>query len=287
MLPLFRHPRPRTGDVPTGSPLRHALLLAGAALMLFPFFWMTLTAFKDQQQTLKVPPSFWPDPWVWRNIPETLTALPFGRAYLNSTLVAILVVALTLLTTAMAGYAFARIDFPGRGAVFMLFLATMMVPRQVTLIPLYLVMARLGWIDSLLAIIVPPALLNAFGVFMMRQFVRAIPPDLEEAALLDGANRWTIFRTIILPILKPGLAALGILTFLETWNSFLLPLIFLNSPENFTVPLLVNQFRGQFGTDYGHMMAGAGVAIIPVLIVYVIGQRAIIESVATSGVTGR
>jgi multiple sugar transport system permease protein len=121
----------------------------------------------------------------------------------------------------------------------------------------------------------------------MRQFVRAIPPDLEEAALLDGANRWTIFRTIILPILKPGLAALGILTFLETWNSFLLPLIFLNSPENFTVPLLVNQFRGQFGTDYGHMMAGAGVAIIPVLIVYVIGQRAIIESVATSGVTGR
>lgn len=277
----------RREDVPAGSPARHAVLLAGAALMLFPFLWMGLTAFKDESQTLRVPPSFWPNPWVWQNVPEALSSLPFGRAYVNSIVVAVAVVAVTLLTTAMAGYAFARIEFPGRGAVFMLFLATMMVPRQVTLIPLYLVMVKLGWIDSLLAIIVPSALLNAFGVFMMRQFIRAIPTDLEEAAILDGANRWTIFRTIVLPIVKPGLAALGILTFLDTWNSFLMPLIFLNSPEKFTVPLLVNQFRGQYGTDYGHMMAGSAVAIIPVLIVYLIGQRAIIESVAASGVTGR
>lgn len=277
----------RPDDTPRASPLRHVALAVGAVLMLFPFLWMILTSFKDMPQTLSVPPSFWPDPWVWQNIPEALTALPFGRAYLNSAVVAVVVVALTLLTTAMAGYAFARIEFPGRAALFTLFLATMMVPRQVTLIPLYLVMARLGWVDSLLAITVPPALLNAFGVFMMRQFVRAIPVELEEAAVLDGASRWTVFRTVILPILRPALAALGILTFLETWNSFLLPLIFLNSPENFTVPLLVNQFRGQFGVDYGHMMAGSAVAIVPVLLVYLVGQRAIIESVAASGMTGR
>ncbi len=272
----------RVSDLP-----RHGALIAGAILMVFPFLWMVLTAFKDTKQTLAVPPTILPNPWIWQNIPESLTALPFGRAYLNSFVVAVLVVGLTLFTASMAAYAFARIDFPGSRALFVLFLATMMVPRQVTIIPLYLLMARIGWIDHLLSIIVPSALLNAFAVFLIRQFVRAIPIEMEEAAVLDGASRWTIYRTIILPLLRPGLAALAILTFLETWNNFFTPLIFLNSPENFTVPLLVNQFRGQFSIDYGLLMAGSAIAIIPVLIVYAIGQRSIIESVATSGLSGR
>ncbi|MFN8592150.1 MAG: carbohydrate ABC transporter permease [Thermomicrobiales bacterium] len=267
--------------------LLHVALIVGGLLMIFPFVWMVLTAFKDMKQTLAVPPVFLPHPWVWENIPQALTALPFGRAYANSLIVGVLVVVITLLTAAMAAYAFARIDFPGSRALFMLFLATMMVPRQVTIIPLYLLMARIGWIDNLLAIIVPPALLNAFAVFMIRQFVRAIPIELEEAAILDGASRWTIFRTIVLPLLRPGLAALAILTFLDSWNNFFTPLIFLNSPQNFTVPLLVNQFRGQFSIDYAHLMAGSAIAIIPVLVVYIIGQRSIIESVATSGLSGR
>jgi multiple sugar transport system permease protein len=148
-------------------------------------------------------------------------------------------------------------------------------------------MARIGWIDNLLSIIVPPALINAFAVFLIRQFIRSIPIELEEAAILDGANRWTIYRTVILPLLRPGLAALAILTFLDTWNNFFTPLIFLNSPENFTVPLLLNQFRGQFSIDYAHLMAGSAIAIIPVLIVYAIGQRSIIESIATTGLSGR
>jgi multiple sugar transport system permease protein len=269
------------------SLLLHVALMAGGLLMLFPFLWMVLTSFKDMKQTLAVPPSWLPNPWVWQNIPESLTALPFGRAYANSLLVATLVVAITLLTASMAAYAFARIEFPGSRVLFILFLSTMMVPRQVTIIPLYLLMARIGWIDNLLSIIVPPALLNAFAVFMIRQFVRSIPIELEEAAILDGANRWTIYWTIILPLLRPGLAALAILTFLETWNNFFTPLIFLNSPDTFTVPLLLNQFRGQFSIDYAHLMAGSAIAIIPVLIVYVAGQRSIIESVASSGLSGK
>jgi multiple sugar transport system permease protein len=270
-----------------GAVVHHLALIAGALLMLFPFLWMLLTAFKDMRQSLQVPPRWLPNPWVWENFPESLTALPFGRAYFNSAYIVAVVVVATLLTGSMAAYAFARIDFPGSRPLFILFLATMMVPRQVTIIPLYVIMAQIGWIDSHLAIIVPSALLNAFAVFLLRQFVKAIPIELEEAAVLDGASRWTIYWTIILPLLKPGLAALAVLTFLDTWNNFFTPLIFLNSPQQFTVPLLLNQFRSQFSIDYGHLMAGSAIAIVPVMVVYILGQRAIIESVAAAGLTGK
>jgi multiple sugar transport system permease protein len=270
-----------------GAVAHHLALIAGALLMLFPFLWMLLTAFKDMRQSLQVPPRWLPNPWVWENFPESLTALPFGRAYFNSAYIVAVVVVATLLTGSMAAYAFARIDFPGSRPLFILFLATMMVPRQVTIIPLYVIMAQIGWIDSHLAIIVPSALLNAFAVFLLRQFVKAIPIELEEAAVLDGASRWTIYWTIILPLLKPGLAALAVLTFLDTWNNFFTPLIFLNSPQQFTVPLLLNQFRSQFSIDYGHLMAGSAIAIVPVMVVYILGQRAIIESVAAAGLSGK
>jgi multiple sugar transport system permease protein len=270
-----------------GAVALHLALIAGALLMLFPFLWMLLTAFKDMRQSLQVPPRWLPNPWVWENFPESLTALPFGRGYFNSAYIVAVVVVATLLTGSMAAYAFARIDFPGSRPLFILFLATMMVPRQVTIIPLYVIMAQIGWIDSHLAVIVPSALLNAFAVFLLRQFVKAIPIELEEAAVLDGASRWTIYWTIILPLLKPGLAALAVLTFLDTWNNFFTPLIFLNSPQQFTVPLLLNQFRSQFSIDYGHLMAGSAIAIVPVMVVYILGQRAIIESVAAAGLSGK
>jgi len=182
----------------------------------------------------------------------------------------------------MAGYAFARIRFPFREALFVLFLATLMVPFHVTLIPLFLVVVRLGWIDSHLSLIVPNVL-NAFGVFLTRQFIRGIPFELEEAAILDGANRWRIFWRIILPLIKPPLAALAIFSFLGQWNSFLMPLIFLNSTEKFTVPLLLAQFAGLYVTNWSLMLAGSAIAVIPVLVVYLLGQRYIIEGVAVTG----
>jgi len=251
--------------------------------MVAPFVWMVLSSLKDFTEMFVVPPRWLPADPQWNNYPESWTALPFGRAYLNSFLVASTVTAATLLTCSMAGYAFAKLRFPLSNVLFVAFLATMMVPQQVTIMPLYLLMRSLGLIDSLLAIIVPFSLFNAFGVFLMRQFIKGIPRELEEAALIDGAGYWTVYWRIILPLTKAPLAALGIFTFLFQWNNFFHPLIFLNSTEKFTVPLLLNQFKGQYITDYTLMLAGSAIAIVPVLIVYVMGQRYIIEGVSVTG----
>ncbi|MCM3781751.1 carbohydrate ABC transporter permease [Neobacillus mesonae] len=266
--------------------LLHVVLIIGACIMALPFVWMLLSSLKDLSQVFVVPPKWIPDPFVWTNFRDSLTALPFGRAYLNSLYINVIVVLCQLITCSMAAYAFAKIKFPLREPLFVMFLATMMVPGQVTIIPLYLMFKNIGWLDSHLAIIVPSALLNAFGVFLLRQFFRGIPKDMEEAAIVDGAGRLTIYAKIMLPLIKPALSALGIFTFLGMWNNFFNPLIFLNSPEKFTVPMMLNLYRGMYSTDWTLMMAGASIALIPVLIVYVIGQRYIIEGVTLSGIKG-
>ncbi|CAM4501130.1 multiple sugar transport system permease protein [Paenibacillus endophyticus] len=264
----------------------HVVLIIGACVMGLPFLWMILSALKDLSQVFVVPPKWIPEPFVWSNFKTSLTALPFGRAYFNSFYINVIVVFAQLITCSMAAYAFAKIRFPFREPLFILFLATMMVPGQVTIIPLYLMMKNFGWLDTHQSIIVPAALLNAFGVFLLRQFFRGIPKEMEEAAIVDGANRFTIYTRIMLPLVKPALSALGIFTFLGMWNNFFYPLIFLNSPEQFTVPMMLNLYRGMYATDWTLMMAGASIALLPVLIVYMIGQRYIIEGVTLSGIKG-
>jgi len=266
---------------------RHAVLVAGGIVMLVPFAWMVLTSLKGMDQILAAPLSLFPDPVHFDNYPASLQAAPFATAYLNSAYIAVVVVSVTLLTSSMAGYAFARLSFRGSDLVFLAFLAMMMVPRQVTIIPLYLLMSKIGWIDSHLAIIVPAALFNPFAVFLVRQFVRSVPIELEEAAIMDGASRWTIYRGVVLPLIRPGLAALGIIVFLDSWNNFFYPLIFLNSPERYTVPLLLSLFQGAHTVDYSLLMAGTVLSVLPLIAVYVIGQRLIIDSVAFSGLSGR
>lgn len=264
----------------------HIVLIIGACMMALPFVWMVLSSLKDLSQVFVVPPKWIPDPFIWSNYKDSLTALPFGRAYFNSFYINMIVVVSQLITCSMAAYAFAKITFPFREPLFILFLATMMVPGQVTIIPLYLIMKNIGWLDTHLAIIVPSALLNAFGVFLLRQFFRGIPKEMEEAAIVDGANRWTIYARIMLPLIKPALSALGIFTFLGMWNNFFNPLIFLSSTDKFTVPMMLNLYRGMYSTDWTLMMAGASIALIPVLIVYIIGQKYIIEGVTLSGIKG-
>ncbi|WP_084958943.1 carbohydrate ABC transporter permease [Thermoactinospora rubra] len=265
----------------------HGMLAAGGLLMLFPFVWMLLTSFKGVRQMINDPMAWLPDPWVPQNYPEALGKMPFGLAYWNSFYVAVLTVGLTLLTSAMAAYAFARIRFRGSGALFLLFLVTQMVPVQVTIVPLYLVLARLGWVDSHLALIVP-AIANPFAVFLLRQFIRAVPLELEEAAKLDGAGRLRIFWSIVLPAIRPGLGALGIIVFLTSWNSFFFPMIFLTSEELFTVPLLLQRFASERGAiDYGLILAASAISVIPTLIAFLIGQKRIINSLAASGLGGR
>ncbi|GAT74501.1 carbohydrate ABC transporter permease [Microbacterium hydrocarbonoxydans] len=270
------------------STVLHALLIVGAIGMVFPFVWMLLTSFKTLPQLLKDPLSFIPDPWTFDNYTEAWTAVPFGQAYLNSLYIAVLVVIGTLITASMAGYAFARIPFKGSKVIFIVFLATQMIPAQVTLIPFYLLMSQFGWIDSHLALIVPGLLANPFAVFLMRQFVLSLPKELEEAAIIDGAGRWRIFWSVILPNLKPGLAALSIIVSLGVWNAFLFPLVLLNTPDLFTVPLLLTAFQGQFGSvNYGLVTAASAISTVPMLIVFVIGQRRILNSMAASGLGGR
>ncbi|MFC5791623.1 carbohydrate ABC transporter permease [Agromyces tardus] len=267
--------------------LHVALVIAGVA-MVFPFVWMLITSFKTLPQLLQDPMSFWPAPWTVDNYVDAWNAVPFAQAYANSIYICVLAVAGTLLTASMAGYAFARIRFRGSRVLFIVFLATQMIPKQVTLIPFYLLMSRFGWVDSHLALIVPAMLVNPFAVFLMRQFVLSLPKELEEAALVDGAGRWRTFWSIILPNLKPGLGALSIIVALDVWNSFLFPLVLLNSPDLFTVPLLLSSFRGQFGSiNYGLVMAASAMATIPMLIAFVIGQRRILNSMAASGLGGR
>jgi multiple sugar transport system permease protein len=283
--------RQATGRKPGSNQVQtlilHLLLAFGALVMIFPFIWMVLTSFKDISQAFLIPPKWIPDPWVWQNYPDSLNALPFGRAYFNSFYITALVVGVTLITGSMAAYAFAKINFPGREILFLLFLATMMVPGQVTIIPLFLIMKQLGWVDSHLSIIVPGALFNAFAVFLLRQFIRGIPKEMEEAATIDGCSRWRIYWQIILPLLVPAMSALGIFLFLGSWNEFFRPLIFLSSPDLFTVPLMLNQFRGQYTIDWTLLMAGSAIAVIPVLVIYILLQRRIIEGITLTGLTGR
>jgi multiple sugar transport system permease protein len=266
-----------------GSTLLHVVLIIIAATMIVPFLWLISTSLKDISQIFNLPPNWIPNPFFWSNYPDSWNALPFARAYWNSFYIAAIVVTSQLLTCSMAGYAFARINFPFRDLIFILFLATLMIPHQITIIPLYLIMRDLGWLDTHLALIVPPSLFSAFGVFLMRQFVKSLPEELEESAILDGANRWRIYWQIIIPLIKAPLAALAIFSFLGQWNNFFNPNIFLSTPEKFTIPLLLNSFRGLYVTDYALMMAAATIAVVPVLVIYLLGQRYIIEGVALTG----
>ncbi|MGV8894930.1 MAG: carbohydrate ABC transporter permease [Rhodoglobus sp.] len=272
----------------TRTLLIHTALGVAALAMVFPFIWMLLTSLKTLPQLLQDPLSFWPNPWTLNNYIDAWNAAPFAQAYMNSIYITVLAVVGTLLTASMAGYAFARIKFRGRRFLFILFLATQMIPKQVTLIPFYLLMSSLGWVDSHLSLIVPAMMVNPFAVFLMRQFVLSLPKELEEAALVDGAGRWRTFWSVILPNLRPGLGALSIIVALDVWNAFLFPLVLLNTPDLFTVPLLLSSFRGQFGSiNYGLVMAASAVSTIPMLVAFVIGQRRIISSMAASGLGGR
>ena len=261
----------------------HILLIIFSILMFIPFLWMVFSAFKPLDEIFMRPPKMLPNNWTVEGFRTAWEGAPFASAYVNSFLVASLVTLLTLLTSAMAAYAFARIRFPGNNVLFAIFLATMMVPMQLTIIPLYIILGQLQWIDTLLALIVPAGLFNAFGVFLMRQYVRGIPLELEEAAAIDGAGRIRTFTTIILPLLKTPMTALGIFVFLGQWNDFFRPLIFLNSEEKFTIPLVVNYFKGAYASDWTSLMAATTMAALPMLIVFIIAQKQIVEGIALSG----
>ncbi len=264
----------------------HIALIIGSIVMAGPFIWMALSSLKSFQQMFAVPPVWVPDPFVWSNFTDSLQAMPFGRAYFNSFYISTIVVFSQILTCSMAAYAFAKLRFPGSNVLFIAFLATMMVPMQVTLIPLYLIMDYIGWVNTHLSIIVPNAIFNAFGVFLLRQFMMGIPKEMVEAAVIDGANPAYVYMRIMLPLIKPALAAFGIFSFIGIWNNFIQPLVFISDTSLYTVPLLLAMFKGLYVTQWPLLMAGATISVVPVLVVYFFAQRQIIEGIALTGVKG-
>ena len=270
----------------SGRLLFHLLMLAGCVVVLVPFVWMISSSFKTAADVIAFPPSWLPNPVVTDNYPQSLSILPMGTAYFNSFKISTLDTIGGLITCSMAAYAFARLRFPGRDVLFFVVLATLMIPQEVSLIPLYILFKQVHMIDTHWPLILPPVFQNPYGIFLLRQFFRTIPVELEEAARIDGANPWTIYTRIILPLAVPALVTLGIFIFLYNWNQFLTPLIYLNSTENFTVPLLLSSYLSDYGSEWGLLMAACTIAMAPLIVVYALGQRYFIEGIALSGLKG-
>jgi len=258
------------------------LFSAGSIIMIFPFVWMISTSFKIPSQIISYPPTLIPKPPTIQYYRRIFTELKFTRFFMNSGYISTIVTVTALLTSSFVGYVFAKFNFWGKEFIFIMILSTMMIPFAVTMIPLYLIISKLGWVNSHLALIIP-GLYSTFGIFLMRQFMSTIPNELREAAIVDGCNEFRTFWSIILPQCKPALAALGIFTFMWNWDNFLWPLIILNSEEKFTLPVGLAMFSNQWWTDYGLVMAGATVTVIPVLIVFLIFQRQFIQGIVLTG----
>lgn len=271
----------RTARRVTGRALLYIVLIVTGLVMLFPFVWTVVTSITPGA-TLTMTPRLIPDDPSLAPYAELFDRVPFGQAIVNSLIIAIVSTFLQLVTSSMAAYAFTRLPFRGRGAVFVLYLATMMIPFQVLIVPLFAEMKALGLINTYAGAILP-TIASAFGVFLLRQAMSTVPYDLDQAATLDGAGHFRIFFQITLPLVRPALATLAVFAFLNTWNSFLWPLIILRDQTMQTLPVALSTLQGQFSTQWDVLMAGSVISIIPMFALYVFAQKYIVQGVAGTG----
>ncbi len=262
----------------------HVVLGLGAIVMVGPFVWQFLTSLKTLAHAVRVPPTVLTD-GKWTNYAQVFRLLPFEQQFLNTALMTVARTVGQLVFCSLAAYAFARLRFPGRGVLFGVFLSVLMVPPQLFVIPQYQIIARLGWLNTLPALILP-GLFSAFGTFLLRQFFLSLPIELDEAARLDGASPLRIWWSVLLPLSRPGLVALGILTALWSWNDFFWPLVVNNDPEKMTLSAGLASLQGQFMTDYPVLMAGSLLASLPVIAIFVVMQRQFVEGIALTGSKG-
>jgi multiple sugar transport system permease protein len=269
----------------TSQWLLYTVVTLGFVAVITPFVWMVLGSVKPEAELLRVPPTWWPETFTLENYRTLFGKGIFPRSFFNSTLVAVVVTTANIIFCSMVGYALAKLNFRGKKLVFGLVMATLMIPGMVTLVPLFVLVANLGLVDTYPGLMLP-FLVTPFGVFLMRQFIIELPDDLLDAGRIDGASELRIFRQIILPLCGPGVATLGILTFLSTWNSFLWPLVVAQTQEHYTLPVALALFskNQQVTPNYGLLLAGATVVVVPVLIVFLIFQRRFIEGIATTGI---
>jgi len=262
--------------------LIHFILIVGSLAMIFPFIWMLLTSLKTYAESIHVPPVIVPKNLQWVNYKDVFDLLPFLKFMFNTLIITVIRTVGQLLLCSLAAYAFARIEFPGRNILFLIALSVLMVPGQVFLLPQYMIMVKLGWLNTLQAVVVP-GLFSAFGTFLLRQFFMGLPKELEEAARLDGCNHFQIYWKVMLPLAKPGLVALGIFTTLWSWNELMWPMIVNSSPDSMTLSVGLSSLQGQYLTNYPVLMAGSFLAILPMLILFIILQKQFIEGIAITG----
>lgn len=266
--------------------LAYLLLVLTAVTMLFPFYWMVATSFKTEARVFAFPPEWVPNPPILDNYRYIFTELPFTRYVFNSLKVSLLWTLGVVLSSSLAAYAFARVRFRGRDTLFMITLAALMIPGQITMIPLYVVMARIGWVDTQLPLIVPAYFGSAFGIFLLRQYFLTIPQELNDAAKIDGCSHFGIYWRIMMPLSKAVLATLALLAFMGSWNDLLGPIIYLYREQLFTLPLALTRFRSQYFTQWANMMAGATVSLVPILLIFLFTQQYFVRGVVLSGLKG-
>ena len=268
-----------------GHLIVYLILIMGIVVTILPFAWMVLTSLKGQTEAIRVPPVIFPEVLRFENYAKVFEKIPFARMYMNTIINAVVVVIMQLLLCSMSAYAFGRIKFPGRNVIFGILLAVLMVPSSFFILPQYLIIQKMGLLNTIPALFIPN-LFSAFGTFLLRQFFMALPDEIEDAARLDGCNHFMIYSRIMLPLIRSGLVALGILTLRFAWNDLMWPLIVNTSTEKMTLSAGLSFMQGQYATDYPTMMAGAVMAVLPLLILFAIFQKQFIEGVAMSGIKG-
>ena len=274
----------RRGGRPLAQLLTYTVLLVGLAVTLVPFIWILMTSLKPASEIVRIPPTFFPEQWTLNSY-QTIFAdpkVPLARFYLNSTFVAVARVVITLFTSSLAGYIFAKFVFRGKNLLFGFILIQLMIPFQVVMIPAYLILVQLRLIDSLWGLVIP-SMVDAFGIFLMRQFISTFPNDLMDAARIDGAGEFGVYWRVVMPNLGAPLATLGIFTFMATWNDYLWPLIVITTHERRTLPLLLTWYTSQHGQRYDLTMAASILVLLPILVAYIFFQRWIVRGIALTG----
>jgi len=261
-------------------------LILASLVMALPFIWMVLSSLKSQPEIFIFPPRLLPRTPQWSNYIEVTKAMPFTWFTFNSLKIALLSVLGQVLSASLAAYAFARLRFPGREFMFLVWLGCMMIPSQVTLIPQFVLFRSFGWLDTHLPLVVPNFFGSAFGTFLLRQFFMTIPMELEDAAIVDGCSRFRIYWNIMMPLAKPAIATLAVFTFMGSWNNLLGPVIYLTTYKKLTLPVGLAFFRGQYGTEWALLMAGATISVIPIIALYMFAQQYFVQGVVMSGIKG-
>ncbi len=264
----------------------HLLLIIGSMAMLIPFFWTISSSFKDVSDIFNFPPSLWPASPVLSNYTDLFSKAPFLRWYLNSIGVAVVGTALAVFFSALAGFGFAKYTFRGQALLFKILIGTLIVPGQLVLIPLFIMMSKIGWMDSYAALIVP-GMAPAFGIFLMRQFmINSVPGEILDAGRIDGSSEFGLFFRLVLPLARPAIGALTIFTFLGSWNSFIWPLIILRSADKYTLPIGLQNLLGLYNQEYGMIMAAAFLVALPIIVLFMLMQRQFIAGLTVGSVKG-